>query len=539
MFNYIIKFSLSNRFLVLVFAALLLFIGGYQSTKLPVDVLPDLSRPRVIVMVECPGMAPEEVKSLVTVPIESYLNGAMGVTSLRSSSTPGLVVFTIEFGWNMEPVRCRQIIDERLQLSANQLPPGIIPRMLPMASMMGQVMYLTIWDEKSELSPMELRTLADWVVRKRLLSAGGVAEVLVIGGDVKQYQVCVRVNDMSRFGVTFADIEQALEGSNRNVTGGFLTKQGPDEMLVRSIGRIESLSDIKSLVVKGDSDPPIQLHQVADVQIAPATKVGTSGAYLKNKDGTTMARPSVVLVVEKQTGQDTRELSHRILQISADIQKQINATYPSIKIEPLYQQSTFIDLAVKNVEEALIVGAILIVIVLYLFLMDWRITFITMLAIPISIIITCLIFARFGLSINTMTLGGLAVAIGELVDDAIVDVENIYRRLRQNFLKPSEDRQSVLQVVFNASCEIRNSIVYGTFIVVLVFFPVFFLSGMEGLLFAPMGIAYITSLAASLLVSLTVTPVLASLLLPKKAMRHRDKESFMLFVSKAFADRAI
>ncbi|MGL6225698.1 MAG: efflux RND transporter permease subunit [Thermoguttaceae bacterium] len=539
MFNHIIRFSLNNRFLVLVFAALLLFLGGYRATQLPVDVLPDLSRPRVIVMVECPGLAPEEIKALITVPIESYLNGAMGLTSLRSSSTAGLVIFTIEFDWNMEPVRCRQIIDERLQLAVDQLPNGVKPRMLPMSSMMGQLMYLTLWDEKSEQTPMELRTLADWVLRKRILSIKGVAEVLVIGGDVKQYQVQARIDDMFRYGVTFDDLKKAIEESNRNVTGGFLTAQGPDELLLRSLGRLTDLDDLQKLVVKGQVDPPILLHQVADVVTAPAVKVGSSGVFLKNADGSTSSRPSVVLIVEKQVGQDTRELSQKILAVAGEIQKQLNTKYPDLKIAPLYQQSTFIDLAIKNVEEALLLGAVLIVIILFVFLMDWRITFITMLAMPISIIITCLVFARFGLSINTMTLGGLAVAIGELVDDAIVDVENIYRRLRENYQKPFAEQQSALKVVFNASCEIRNSIVYGTFIVVLVFFPVFFLSGMEGRLFAPLGIAYIVSLAASLLVSLTVTPVLSFYLLPNKARRHRNRESLILLLSKLFAEKAI
>ena len=539
MFNTIIRFSLNNRLIVLVFAVILLFVGGYTTTQLPVDVLPDLSRPRVVVMVECKGMAPEEVETLVTVPIETYLNGATGVTAIRSSSTAGLGLITIEFEWGMETIRCRQIVDERLQLATGQLPQGITPRMAPMASMMGQIMYLTLWDEKNELSPMELRTLADWVVRKRILSAGGVSEVLVIGGDYKQYQVLANLEEMAKHRVTLTDIQSALEGSNRNVTGGFLTDQGPNEFLVRSIGRIEKPEELNLLVVKPDSDPPILLHQAAEITAAPAVKVGTSGVYIKNPDGSKISRPSVVLTVEKQVGQDTRELSKHILAITSDIQKTINLTYPNVRIAPLYEQETFINLAIANVEEALYLGAILIVIVLFLFLMNLRITFITMLAIPISLVIASVTFAWLGLSINTMTLGGLAVAVGELVDDAIVDVENIYRRLRENFRKPLDQRESNIVVVYNASREIRNSIVYGTIIVVIVFFPVFFLQGMEGKMFAPMGVAYIVSLLASLLVSLTVTPVMSYLLLPKKAERHRDKEGFILHFSKWCAERAI
>ena len=539
MFNRFIEFSLNNRLLVLTFAAIMLAIGSYQATQLPVDVLPDLSRPRVIVMVECKGMAPEEVESLVTAPIETYLNGATGVTTLRSQSTAGLAVLTIEFDWNMDVVRCRQIVEERLQLATDRLPPGIVPRMAPMGSMMGQIMFLTIWDEKDELSPMELRSLADWTVRPRLLGSGGISEVLVIGGDVKQYQVLGRIDDMFQHHITFDDIQQALEGSNRNVTGGFLTNQGPQELLVRTIGRVEKPEELRNLIVKGESDPPIQLHQVADITAAPAPKVGSSGVYLKNPDGTTLNRSSVVLIVEKQVGSDTREISDRILNIAKEIQRAINVIHPNVQISALYQQKTFIDLAIANAEEALMLGAILITIMLLLFLMDVRTTFIIILALPVSIFITCLTFAWFGLSINTMTLGGLAVAIGELVDDAIVDVENIYRRLRQNYSKPLQERQRVIHVVFRASAEIRNAVVNATFITVTMFCPVFFLAGMEGKMFAPMGIAYIVALMASLLTSLSVTPVLAYLLLPQKAERHKNKETLVLKVAKWCAGQVI
>ncbi len=539
MFNAIIRFSLNNRFIILVFAVILTVIGGYMITQLPVDVLPDLSRPRVVVMTECKGMAPEEIETIVTAPIETYLNGATGVTAIRSSSTAGLALITIEFNWGMEIIRCRQIVDERLQMAIDRLPSGITPRMAPMASMMGQMMYLTLWDEKNEMSPMELRTIADWVVRKRILGAGGVSEVLVIGGDYKQYQVLADIDEMAKYHITFQEIEEALKGSNRNVTGGFLTNQGPNELLVRSIGRIDDFRQLNSLVVKADYDPPIQLHQVAQIVEAPAVKVGTSGVYIKNPDGTKIGRPSVVLIVEKQVGQDTRELSQRILKITSEIQKTINIKHPNVRIVPLYQQETFINLAIANVEEALYLGAILILVVLFLFLMNLRITFITMLAIPISIVTTCIIFARFGLSINTMTLGGLAVAVGELVDDAIVDVENIYRRLRENYRRPPDQRENALQITYNASREIRNSVVYGTMIVVLVFLPVFFLQGMEGKMFAPMGIAYIVSLFASLVVSLTVTPVVSYLILPRKAERHRDREGIVLKFSQWSAEQAI
>ncbi len=542
MLNTIIRFSLRNPLLVLVVSLLLIGYGVYQTAHLPIDVLPDLNRPRVVVIAECPGMAPEEVETLVTFPIETYLNGATGITSIRSSSTAGLALLTVEFDWNMDGFLCRQIVDERLQLSAEQLPPGVVARMTPMASMMGQIMYLTVWDENPDeskrLSPMELRTLSDWVIRKQLLGSGGISEVLVIGGDVKQYQVQVRADDLRRYDISIREIEEAIAKSNRNVTGGFLTGQGPEQLLVRSLGRInDPLPELGQIVVKGTVEPPILLHQVADVKIAPAVKVGDSSTYIKNADGTTRGGPAIVLTIEKQVGEDTRRLSENILAQVDNLLKSLKDDYPGLRIEPLYQQQTFINLAIQNVEEALWVGAFLVLIVLVLFLMNVRTTLITITAMPVSIIVTCVIFAWFGLSINTMTLGGLAVAIGELVDDAIVDVENIFRRLRENYAL--EHPQSVMHVVFKASSEIRNSIFFGTLVTVLVFFPVFFLPGMEGKLFAPLGISYVVSLLASLVVSLTITPILSMFLLPKIAEAHREKEGWILRGVKELATLAI
>ena len=539
MFNTIIRFSLNNRLAVIAAAVFLAAAGFVCMRKMPVDVLPDLNRPRVVVMAESPGMAPEEVETLVTLPLETYLNGAAGVVALRSSSTVGLSMLTIEFGWGNDPLRCRQIVEERLQMAAELLPPGVTAQMAPMASMMGQIMYLTLWDETGDISPMELRTLADWTVRPRILSIAGVSEVLVIGGDRKEYQVLADLKAMYQFGITFDAIKEALEGSSRNVTGGFLTGTGPNELLVRTIGRIDDYRQLNDLVVGPENDPPVRLSLVARIAAQPAVKVGTSGVYRKNEDGSVISRPSVVLVIEKQTDTDTRRLSKQIRAVSGEIERALHGTAPGIKIEPLYEQETFINLAVANVVEALWVGAVLIVLVLFIFLMNLRITLITIVAIPVSLLTACLIFARMGLSINTMTLGGLAVAIGELVDDAIVDVENIYRRLRENFKKPRQEREKTLSVVFHASAEIRNSIVYGTMIVVIVFLPVFFLSGMEGKLFAPMGVSYIVSLLASLLVSLTVTPVLAYWILPQKAKKNKIRESVILRVCQFLAELAI
>ncbi|MCR5163648.1 MAG: efflux RND transporter permease subunit [Thermoguttaceae bacterium] len=531
MFNFIVKFSLNNRLIVLACALGLFIFGTVQALKLPIEVIPDISRPRVTIMTECPGMAPEEIETQVTTPLETYLNGATGVKTIRSNSTAGLSVCQVEFDWSVQPLTCRQIVDERIQLAAESLPEGVTPRMTPVTSMLAQLMFLTVWDEEDELNSMDLRTIADWTIRKQLLEIPGISEILVIGGDVKQFQVQARPEEMKKYGVTLEEIEEALEQSSQNVTGGFLTRQGPDQILVRSLGRIDEPTDekkleaLKKLVVDPEAQPPVCLEQVAKVSCEPAVKVGSAGAYVRREDGSVYSGHAVVLTIEKQLNADTRRLSSAILEKSKQIEKTLRTTHPGVRIEPLYQQQTFINLAFHNVLESLWVGALLVFIVLVLFLMNIRVTLITILAMPLSVLIACLIFAWFGLTINTMTLGGLAVGIGELVDDAIVDVENIFRRLRENFRLPEGQRKTAISVVFHASVEIRNSIVYGTMIVVLVFFPIFFLPGMEGRLFSPLGLAYVVSLLSSLVVSLTLTPVLAYFLLPAKARKsstHRD-----------------
>ena len=545
MFNAFIRFSLNNRLIILIAAITIFIYGIVQSLSLPVEVIPDISRPRVTIMTECAGMAPEEVETQITIPLETYLNGARDVKTIRSNSSAGLSVIVIEFDWHVEPLDCRQIVDERIQLASEILPDGITPRMTPTTSMLAQLMFLTLWDESGELDSMELRTIGDWTIRKQLLELPGIAEILVIGGDVKQFQVQANPDAMKLYGVTLEMLEKAISESNRNVTGGFLIRQGPDQILVRSLGRIDDPADekkleaLRKLVVSSESDPPIRLEQVAEVQCAPAVKVGSAGAYVKRSDGSVFSGPAVVLTIEKQLGADTRELSGRILEKSRIIEKTLQIQYPGIRIAPLYQQQTFINLAFHNVFEALWVGALLVLVILVLFLMNLRVTFITILAMPLSVLIACLIFAWFGISINTMTLGGLAVAIGELVDDAIVDVENIFRRLRENFQLPEKERKRTIQVVFDASSEIRNSIVYGTMIVILVFFPIFFLPGMEGRLFSPLGLAYVVSILSSLLVSLTLTPVLSFFLLPKIARRTSEKEGFVLRLAKILAEGAI
>jgi HME family heavy-metal exporter len=535
MLNAIIRFALYHRLLVIAAALLVLGYGGWQLYHLPIDVFPDLNRPRVTVMTEVPGMAPEEVEVLITFPLEAALNGATGVQAVRSASGIGLSVVQVEFAWGTDIYIDRQIVAEKLSLVADRMPEGVKPQLAPISSIMGQIMIVGVWSEGNKTSPMEIRTLADWVVRQRLLTIPGVSQVLPMGGDRKQFQVLVNPDLMLSFGVNLQEIETALQKSNSNVTGGYLDGQGPNEYLVRSLGRIQTVEDLRKLVVKIRSGRPVLLAQVAKVIEGAEVKRGDSASFVRQKDGTFSGGPCVILTVNKQPGTDTRQLTEHVM---AALQELKTSLPPDIRMAPeLYQQKKFIDLAIENVIAALRDGGILVAIILFVFLLNFRTTFITLTAIPLSIVVTGLVFKWFDMSINTMTLGGLAVAIGELVDDAIVDVENIFRRLREN--RHSVDPKPALLVVFRASSEIRNSIVFSTLIIVLVFIPLFALSGMEGRLFTPLGVAYIVSILASLVVSLTVTPVLAYWLLPTSRVTHREQDSFVLRGLKWAAARVI
>lgn len=532
MLNSIIRFSLQNRLLVIAFAVFLLAYGGWQAYQLPIDVFPNLNRPRVVVMTEAPGMAPEEVETLITFPLETVLNGATGVQAVRTQSGVGLSVIYVEFDWGTDIYNDRQIVAERLALSTDQLPPSVKPQLMPISSIMGQIMIMGMYSDGGVTPPMELRTMADWVVRQRLLTIPGVSQVVVMGGERKQFQVLVNPNDMLRYGVTLHEVKQALTESNQNTAGGYLDDQGPNELLVRSLGRVTTVDELGRIVIAHREGQSIRLSQVARIVEGAQTKRGDSSAFERDAAGKFSGGPAVVLTVQKQPNADTRRVTEEVVAALEELKPSLPG---DVRILPdLYQQKTFIDLAIENVMEALRDGGILVVVILFLFLMNLRTTFITLTAIPLSIVITALVFAVFGLSINTMTLGGLAVAIGELVDDAIVDVENIFRRLREN--RHSENPKNPLLVVFQASCEIRNSIVYGTLIVVLVFVPLFALSGMEGRLFAPLGVAYIVSLVSSLLVSLTVTPVLSYWLLGNAKLSHEEKDGFLLRWLKSLAD---
>ncbi len=454
--NGVIRFSLHQRVLVAVLAVFLMVYGGWQMAELPIDVFPSLDRPRVVVMTEAPGLAPEEVEVLITIPLETALNGATGVQAVRTASGVGLSVIYVEFDWGTDIYNDRQIVAERLALVTDKMPPGVTPQLAPISSVMGQIMIVGMWSEDGTTSPMELRTLADWDVRQRLLQFPGVSQIFVMGGARKQFQVLIQPGELLRYGVTLHEVKTALAESNENATGGYLDEQGAEELLVRSLGRIRTVEELEEVVVTMRDDRPVLVGQVANVIEGPQVKRGDSAAFVRVEGGEGQAEsgkpeagnrqgsgeipstatqafaggPAVVLTVNKQPGADTRTVSE---QIAAEL-KEIQAGLPDdVRLDPsMYQQRSFIDLAVANVVEALRDGGILVVIILFLFLLNFRTTFITLTAIPLSIVITGIVFTAFGLSINTMTLGGLAVAIGELVDDAIVDVENIFRRLKLN-----------------------------------------------------------------------------------------------------------
>jgi len=611
MLNAIIRFALRYRMLVLVISMVMLVYGSYLATQMPIDVFPDLDRPRVIIITECPGLATEEVETLVTQPIEIALLGASGVQAVRSQSTAGLNVIYIEFDWNTEIRSARQTVQERLTTLGGILPEGIRPQMTPPASIMGQIVVAGIYRQQgpndgelypigktgliAELVPngdtqptihvwrpmernrvesweavaaddvkwnassrsdyllqtddtphatltidgklhevefpseasrqLSLRTTADWVIRPRILKVTGVAEAFILGGDKKQYQVRIDPAALLEYDVTLQEVEQALKESNINTSGGFAVK-GETERPIRVLGRLgpeprRVLYDLRQIPVKANKKRSVLLGQVAKV---------VEGAEFKRGDGSISGRPGVVFTVVKQPHVDTRDLTERLETAFAESEEGLTADI--VINSQLFQLRNFIDRGIFNVGEALVIGAVLVIIILFLFLLNFRTTFITLTAIPLSLVITTLVFRLIGylsgteLSINVMTLGGLAVAMGELVDDAIVDVENIFRRLKEN--NALETPRPAIQVVYEASKEIRSAIVFGTAVVILVFLPLFALSGVEGRLFTPLGVAYIISILASLLVSLTVTPVLSYYLLPQSKAAHAEKDGILL-----------
>lgn len=518
MFDALIRFSLKQRLFVLGCALLLLVFGSMSLKKLPVDVFPDLNKPTVTLMTEAGGMAPEEVEQLVTFPLETSMNGIPGVSRVRSVSGVGLSVLYIEFDWGSDIYRNRQMVAERLSLAQEQLPDGVTPQLGPVSSIMGEILLLAIPADPAKVSPMAVREFAEWVVRPRLLSIPGVAQVIPIGGEVRQYRVEPIASQLAALEVSLNEIEQALTDFGVNSSGGFLEAQGR-EWLIRNIGRTTALEDLKQLVVAVKDGQPILLQQLADVNIVAATKRGDAGYK---------GKAAVILSVQKQPAGDsvllTRQIEAAVTELGKGLPDGVQAP------QFLFKQADFIENSVNNVEEALRDGALMVTIILFMFLLNVRTTAISLLAIPLSLLAAVLVFRYFGLSINTMTLGGLAIALGELVDDAVVDVENVLRRLKEN--RQLAVPKPVLEVIAAASSEVRSGVVYATLIVVLVFVPLFALSGIEGRLFSPLGVAYITSILASMLVAITVTPVLCYYLLPKLAQQQHGDSALVRLLKK-------
>lgn len=509
MFDFIIHTSLRQRLIVLGVSLLLVIYGVLTVKKMPVDVFPDLNKPTVTLMTEAGGMAPEEVEQLVTFPVESSMNGMPGVTRVRSVSGIGLSIIYVEFEWGSDIYRNRQQISERLNLVREQLPPGVVPQLGPISSIMGEILLLALPADPAKVSPMQVREYADWVMRPRLLTIPGVAQVTPIGGEVRQYRVEIKPTQLQALNVEREKLEAALRDFGANTSGGFLESQGR-EYLIRQIGRTSRLEDLQNVVIAVKNGQPILLKQVADVKLAPALKRGDAGYN---------GKPAVILSVQKQPSADsvtvTREVERAIGELGKSLPPGVEAP------QFLFKQADFIEHSVSNVQEALRDGAILVAVILFLFLLNVRTTLISLTAIPVSLLVTALVFHYFGLSINTMTLGGLAIAIGELVDDAVVGVENVLRRLKLN--SALQVPRPVQEVIASATLEVRSAIVYATVIIVLVFVPLFVLPGIEGRLFTPLGIAYIVSILASMVVSVTITPVMALYLLPKmKQMGHGD-----------------
>jgi len=502
MLDAMIRWSLRNRFAVVLLTAALLIWGGYTLTSIPLDVLPDLTAPTVTVLVEARGMAPTEMEALVTFPIESAINGAPGVRRVRSATAVGVAVIWVEFLWGQEIYRARQTVNEKLALVSTVLPAEADqPFLAPISSIMGEILFVTL--ESDRHSRMELRTAADTLLRRRLLAVPGVAQVVPTGGEQKQYQVLVSPERLRQYSVSLDGVQNALRTGSQNTSAGFRVAGG-QEYLIQGIGRAASESAIEGIAVGSRNGRPIFVRDVAQARIGPA---------LKRSEGSHNAEPAVVLGIQKQPGANTLELTRRLDATLDDIQ----AGLPEgMRIDKnVFRQADFIERALANLTMALRDGAFLVMIIVAIFMMNFRAAFITLLAIPISLLTAVLTMNWFGFTLNSMSLGGLAIAIGELVDDAIIDVENVMRRLRENSLKPEGERLPAMEVIYRASSEIRGSVFFATVIVVLVFLPLFAFSSVEGRLLMPLGFAYVVSLAASLVVALTITPALCSFLLPQ------------------------
>lgn len=528
MLNKIIRYSLNNRLLILVASVLLLFAGLYTSMKMDVDVFPDLNAPTVVVMTEAPGMAPEEVERLVTFPVETALNGATDVRRVRSSSTTGFSVVWVEFDWGTDIYRARQITSEKLAVVGESLPEGVgTPTLGPQSSILGEMMIIGLTSDSTSLR--DLRTLADWTIRPRLLSIGGVAQVTVIGGEMKEYQILLDLPRMKQYGVTLDEVLNAAREMNRNANGGILYEYG-NEYIVRGAVATTDVDAIAKAVVKRVDGVPVLMGDVAEVKIGDkAPKLGTASVR---------ANPAVLLTVTKQPNTSTLDLTEKLLSSMDELQKNMPADV-TVSTD-IFRQSHFIESSINNVQKSLYEGAIFVVIVLFFFLMNVRTTLISLVALPLSLLFSILALHFMGLTINTMSLGGMAIAIGSLVDDAIVDVENVYKHLRENRLLPPGQRKPIVEVVFEASREVRMPILNSTLIIIVTFIPLFFLTGMEGRMLVPLGIAFIVALFASTVVALTLTPVLCSYLLGKgKTDKDISREPFVARTLKKYYGQAL
>ena len=516
----IIRWSLGNRLFVLAAALLLLAWGGYQTSRMPVDVFPDLTAPSVTVVAEAHGMSPTEVETVVIFPIETALNGSPGVRRVRSIASVGLAVITVEFAWGTDVPASRQIVAEKLQLARSTLPPDLPPpQMAPAASVMGEIMFIALTSDQA--SGADLKATADWVVRRRILAVPGVAEVLTIGGDEKQYQVTLKPERLASYGVTVDQVLKALRDTNQNAPAGFY-QEGGQEYLIQGVGRVQRAEDIGETVVTLRNGQPVLVRHLGDVGQGVGVVRGT---------GSHNGKPAVIFAIQKQPGTNTLELT-RLLD---DTFTSLQASLPKgMKIEShIFRQADFIERAIDNLLAALRDGIILVVIIVFAFLVSARATAITLVALPLSLVVAVLVMNALGATLNTMTLGGLAIALGALVDDAIIVVENIVRRLKQNAAEEKAAREPTMTVVFEATREIQGSIVFATLIIMLVFVPIFFLTGVEGRLLMPLGFAYVVALAASLLVAVTVTPVLAALFLPNSKIVREHHEPRLIARMKA------
>ncbi|MDD2885947.1 MAG: efflux RND transporter permease subunit [Dechloromonas sp.] len=511
MFKWLLDNSLANRLLVIIASLVLMAYGAFTLSRTPVDVFPDLNKPTVTIMTESGGMAAEEVEQLITFPLETTMNGLPGVESVRSVSSAGLSFIYVTFNWKTEIFRARQMVSERLSSMEEGLPAGVTPRMGPISSIMGEIMQIAIPIDTAKISPMQVREYADWVLRPRLMAIAGVAQVIPIGGEVRQFQVQPNTTRMAELGITHEQLTGALKGYSANTSGGFLELNGR-EYLIRHLGRTSRLDDLKNLALTARHGQPVLLRQIADVTFAPAIKRGDAGFA---------GKPAVILGIQKQPTADTIHLTRSIEAALEDLKKSLPAGMEAPKVT--FRQASFIESSISTLQGKLIGASVFVAVILFFFLGTLRPTVIALTAIPVSIFMTALVFDYYGLSINTMTLGGLAIAIGGLVDDAVVGVENVLRRLKEERAKHHDHRMHPIELVAHATMEVRSAILYATIIIVLVFLPLFALPGMEGRLFVPLGIAFIVSTLASLVVSVTVTPVLSFYLLPSmKSLDHGD-----------------